>query len=202
MARAEEAVIPGNQRLEDAKHAFSGWLFFQIDRELDGGFVELVKARTAADFGITNELDISPYSLNLYDVRLYAHVCVCVLACACACMHACACVCACARASFACRVPRAACVRMCIGVCMLGVHAGCACWMYMLDLHAVCVRARAAVCALGLRAGCMLSVPAPAPAPAPVPVPVRARACARMSGCAFVRMSVRVWERGLSHVEN
>ena len=53
---------------------------------------------------------------------------------------------------------------------------------------------------LGLRAGCMLSVPAPAPAPAPVPV--CARACARMSGCAFVCMSVRVWERGLSHKEN
>ena len=67
---------------------------------------------------------------------------------------------------------------------MLGVHAGYACW----------------ICMLGLRAGCMLSVPAPAPAPAPVPV--CARACARMSGCAFVCMSVRVWERGLSHKEN
>ena len=116
MARAEEAVIPGNQRLEDAKHAFSGWLFFQIDRELDGGFVELVKARTAADFGITNELDISPYSLNLYDVRLYAHVCVlaCVCACACACTRTCVHV----HASFACCVPCAACACACAWACV------------------------------------------------------------------------------------
>ena len=68
--RSEEAVLSGKQRLEDARQALTGWLFFQGNREFQEGFVEAVKARTAADFGITNELGVDPSSMNLYDVRM------------------------------------------------------------------------------------------------------------------------------------
>ena len=70
MIRAEEAVILGSHRLDDAKQALSGWLYLHDDQEFPPGFVEAVKARTAADFGTTNELDISPYAMLLYDVRM------------------------------------------------------------------------------------------------------------------------------------
>ena len=68
--RSEEAVISGEQRIEDARRALNGWLFLQNEQEFPEGFVEAVKARTLTDFGITNDLGISPYSMNLYDVRM------------------------------------------------------------------------------------------------------------------------------------
>ena len=67
--RAEQQIIPGGDlRLQDAKQAFSGWLYLQDNRQFPEGFVDAVKASTAADFDITNDRNISPYALNLYDV--------------------------------------------------------------------------------------------------------------------------------------
>ena len=70
---AEEAMIPGNQRVQDAQRALSGWLYFQDNLQLETGFVEKVKLQTLADFGVANELDIlHPTSSNLYDVCAWA----------------------------------------------------------------------------------------------------------------------------------
>ena len=72
--RAEEQMIPGGDlRLQDAKQALSGWLYIADDRQFPEGFVDAVKASTAADFDITNKGDISPYALNLYDVAENPH---------------------------------------------------------------------------------------------------------------------------------
>ena len=72
---SEDAVIPAPQRLTDAKQALSGWLYFQNDQEFEQGFVESVKERTAADFGIQNNFDVSTYAMNLYDVS--ESLCMC-----------------------------------------------------------------------------------------------------------------------------
>ena len=82
---AEEAKIPGKdtwqrypQRVDDAKRALSGWLYFQDDRHFESGFVESVKAQTLADFGIdASQSDAStlhPTSTNLYDVCSWTYV--------------------------------------------------------------------------------------------------------------------------------
>ena len=76
---AEEATMPdsvtigGDQRVYDAKMALSGWIYFEYDKQFEPGFVEAVKARTAADFGMTNENDISSYAVNLHDVCACRH---------------------------------------------------------------------------------------------------------------------------------
>ena len=84
---SEEAVISGEQRVEDAQRALNGWLFVQNEQEFPEGFVEAVKARTFQDFGISSDMGISPYSMNLYDVRMlvnmhtvFAHYAHCVQA--------------------------------------------------------------------------------------------------------------------------
>ena len=78
IVRAEVHVIPGgDSRLQDAKQALSGWLYIADDRQFPEGFVDAVKASTAADFDITNKGDISPYALNLYDVPEMPH-CLCM----------------------------------------------------------------------------------------------------------------------------
>ena len=68
--RSEEAVISGEQRIEDARRALSGWLFVQNEQKFPQGFIEAVKAKTAADFDISNEMDIGSNSMSLYDVRI------------------------------------------------------------------------------------------------------------------------------------
>ena len=76
---AEEATLPdfftvrGDQRVYDAKIALSGWIYFQDEKKFESGFVEAVKSRTAADFGLTNENDISSYAMNLHDVCTCRH---------------------------------------------------------------------------------------------------------------------------------
>ena len=66
--RADEAVVPGNQRRADARQALSGFLYLDRSRHFEDGFVESVKQRTAADFGIETEGDIPSFAMNLYDV--------------------------------------------------------------------------------------------------------------------------------------
>ena len=76
---AEEAKITdsvtntGDQRVYDAKMALSGWIYLQAEQQFEPGFVEAVKARTAADFGMTNKNSISSYAMNLHDVCACRH---------------------------------------------------------------------------------------------------------------------------------
>ena len=66
---SEQANIPGELRVHDAKQALNGWLYFQEELQFEAAFVESVKDRTAADFGIQNDGNsIAPSSLKLYDV--------------------------------------------------------------------------------------------------------------------------------------
>lgn len=81
--RAEDAKVPGKQRIGDAKRALSGWLYFGDNRTFEKGFVEQVKARAIADFGVKGDfgqLDAPFYSLNLYDVRMHACMSALILA--------------------------------------------------------------------------------------------------------------------------
>ena len=77
---AEEATIPdsvtvgGDQGVYAAKMALSGWIYFEDEQRFEPGFVEAVRARTAADFGMTNENNISSLAMNLHDVCACRHV--------------------------------------------------------------------------------------------------------------------------------
>ena len=76
---AEEATIPdsvtigGDQRVYETKMALSGWIYLEDEQQFKPEFVEAVKARTAADFGMTNENNISSYAMNLHDVCACRH---------------------------------------------------------------------------------------------------------------------------------
>ena len=57
-----------------SKHApyvhAGGWVYVQVDQSFESGFVESVKTRTAADFGVdaTKQDTLHPSASNLYDV--------------------------------------------------------------------------------------------------------------------------------------
>ena len=79
VVNADEAKMPdsftvgGDQRLYDAKKALNGWIYLEDEQQFEPRFVEAVKARTFADFGMMTEHNISSYAMNLHDVCACRH---------------------------------------------------------------------------------------------------------------------------------